>query len=113
MIGTIKEEILKSLFKVYTAYRILDAQDRLVATSEKVEWLSTDIVLRDPSGRVVAEVRRGFTENLLRLTDRWDVSIRDPQAVDPRMVVMIAAYKSSVDNDRRKEEPRKSSDDGK
>ena len=69
--------------------------------------------LRDPSGRVVAEVRRGFKENLLRLTDRWDVSIRDPKAVDARMVVMIAAYKSSVDNDRRKEESRKKSSDDK
>ncbi|MCX5790156.1 MAG: hypothetical protein NTX64_16860 [Elusimicrobia bacterium] len=112
-IGTIKEDILKSLFKVYTQYQILDAAGKPIATSEKVEWLSTEIVLRDPAGRVVAEVRRGFKENLLRLTDRWDVSIRAPKAIDSRLVVMIAAYKSSVDNDRRKEQSRKSSDDDK
>ena len=112
-IGTIKEDILKSLFKVYTQYQILDAAGRPIASSEKVEWLSTEIVLRDPSGRVIAEVRRGFKENLLRLTDRWDVSIRDPKAVDARMIVMIAAYKSAVDNDRRKEQSSKNSDKNK
>ncbi|MBI5210456.1 MAG: hypothetical protein HY927_10845 [Elusimicrobia bacterium] len=108
-IGTIKENIFKSLFKVYTSYNILDGQGRVVAESEKVEWLSTQMALRAPDGRVVAEVRRGFKENLFRFTDRWDVTIRDPKAVDPRLVVMIGVYKSSVDNDRRK----KASEDGK
>ncbi|MBI4676007.1 MAG: hypothetical protein HY748_00300 [Elusimicrobia bacterium] len=102
VIGTIKENILKSLFKVYTSYNILDGQGRMAAESEKVEWLSTEMVLRQPDGRVVAEVRRGFKENLLRFTDRWDVTIRDPKAVDPRLIVMIGVFKSSVDNDRRK-----------
>ena len=108
-IGTIKENILKSLLKVYTSYSILDSLGRVVAESEKVEWLSTQITMRAPDGRVVAEVRRGFKENLFRFTDRWDVTIRDPKAVDPRLVVMIGVYKSSVDNDRRK----KAADDGK
>ncbi|MBI5623623.1 MAG: hypothetical protein HY924_07595 [Elusimicrobia bacterium] len=109
VIGTIKENILKSLFKVYTSYNILDAQGRVAAESEKVEWLSTEIVLRSPDGRIAATVRRGFKENLFRFTDRWDVTISDPKAVDPRLVVMIGVYKSSVDNDRRK----KASDDDK
>lgn len=108
-IGTIKENILKSLFKVYTNYSILDSGGRVAAESEKVEWLSTQITMRAPDGRVVAEVRRGFKENLFRFTDRWDVKILDPKAVDPRLVVMIGVYKSSVDNDRRK----KASDDSK
>lgn len=102
-IGTIKEDILKSLFKVYTLYKILDANGKEIATSEKVQWLSTEIILRDPAGRVIAEVRRGFKQNLFRLTDRWDVNIHDAQAVDSRLIVLIAAYKSSVDNDRRNE----------
>jgi len=106
-IGTIKEDIIKSLLKVYTHYRILDARDNVVATSEKVEVLSTQILLRDTSGRIVAELRRGFAENLFRLTDRWDVRIYDSESVDPRLLVMIAAFKTSVDNDRRKEEQRR------
>jgi len=103
-IGTINEDVIKSLFKVYTHYRILDAQDNVVASSEKLEALSTVVLLRDNSGRIVAELRRGFTQNLLRLTDRWDVRIYESDSVDPRLLVMIAAYKTSVDNDRRKEQ---------
>ncbi len=102
-IGTIKEEILKSLFKVWTTYRILDASGKQVASSEKVEWLSTEITLKGPDGRGVALLRRGFKENFFRLTDRWDVTVYDAAAVDSRMLVMIAAYKTSVDNDRRRE----------
>ena len=82
-----------------------------MATSEKVEWLSTEIVLRDGQGRAAAVVRRDFGTNIFRLTDRWDVTVNDDKAVDSRLLVMIAAYKSSVDNDRRKEESRRKSDD--
>jgi len=100
-IGTIREDVLKSLFKVYTLYHVLDASGREIATSQKTDFLSTEIVLRDPSGRVVAEVRRDFKTNFFRLTDKWDVTIVDPAAVDPRLIVVIGAYKTAVDNDRR------------
>ncbi len=106
-VGTIKEDVLKSFFKVYTLYHVLDGSGREVATSEKTDFISTEIVLRDPSGRVVATVRRDAGANLFRLTDRWDVTISDPAAVDSRLLVVIAAYKTAVDNERRKEEREK------
>ncbi|MBI4348282.1 MAG: hypothetical protein HY553_15685 [Elusimicrobia bacterium] len=102
-IGTIKEEILKSLFKIWTTYKILDPQGRQLASSAKIELFSTEITLKRPDGRAVALLRRGFKENFLRLTDRWDVTVQDASAVDPRMLVMIAAFKTSVDNDRARE----------
>ncbi|HBL17263.1 MAG TPA: hypothetical protein DD417_11100 [Elusimicrobia bacterium] len=108
-IGTIKERILKSLFKVYTNYSVLDASGREVAKSEKLDWLSTEFTLRTPSGAVVAQIRRDFMGNLFRVTDKWDATVREPKAVDPRLLVMIAAYKTSVDNDRRREEASKKS----
>lgn len=100
-IGTIKEEILKSLLKVWTTYKLLDANDRQVASSEKVELFSTEITLKAPDGRSIALLRRGFKENLLRFTDRWDVSVYEPGRIDSRLLVMITAFKTSVDNDRR------------
>ena len=103
-IGTIKEEILKSLFKVWTTYRILDANGNQIASSEKVELFSTEITLKAPDGRSIALLRRGFKENLLRFTDRWDVTVYEPGRIDSRMLVMITAFKTSVDNDRRAEE---------
>ena len=106
-VGAIKENILKSLFKVYTTYSILDANGREIAISEKVQWISTDLVLRRPGGAPVAELHRPW---LNFLSDNWNVKIRDHAAVDARLIVLIAAYKTSVDNDRRNEESRKSSD---
>lgn len=107
-IGAIKENVLKSFFKVHTTYSILDAQNREIATSEKVEWVSTNLTLRRPDGATIAELHRPW---LNVLSDNWTVTIRDHAAVDPRLIVLIAAYKTSVDNDRRAEDSRKSDDD--
>jgi len=106
-VGAIKENVLKSLFKVYTTYSILDGQNREAATSEKVEWVSTNLVMRRPDGATIAELHRPW---LNVLSDNWTVKIRDHAAVDSRLIVLIAAYKTSVDNDRRAEESRKSDD---
>ena len=108
-LGAIKEQVMKSFFKVYTIYSILGPDGRQTAVSEKVEWISTDVVLRRADGRTIAELHRPW---LNFLSDNWEVKIRDHQAVDARLLVMIAAYKTSVDNDRRREARRKS-DDGK
>jgi uncharacterized protein YxjI len=109
-IGAIKENVLKSFFKVWTTYSILDARGQEVAVSEKVEWISTDLVVRRRDGGVVAELHRPW---LNVFSDNWTVRIRDHASVDSRLVVLIAAYKTSVDNDRRAEEDSKKSDDDK
>lgn len=97
-IGAVKEQVLKSLFKVHTTYSILDAADREVAVSEKVDWISTSVTLRKPGGSVIATLERPW---LNLLSDTWTVKLHDRAAVDARLIVMIAAYKTSVDNDRR------------
>lgn len=103
-VGAIKENVLKSLFKVYTQYSMLDAQGAEIATSEKVDWISTDLTIRRPDGRVIATLHRPW---LNILSDKWTVKIADHAAVDSRLIVIIAAYKTSVDNDRRENERRK------
>ncbi len=97
-IGTIKEQVLKSLFKVYTTYSIQDASGNTVAESEKVQWLATKFTLRDRKGYVVARIERPWL-NVLR--DRWTVKISDHKAVDSRLLVMIGVFKTDVDNQRR------------
>ncbi|HAZ08310.1 MAG TPA: hypothetical protein DCZ01_07285 [Elusimicrobia bacterium] len=103
-IGAIKENVLKSFFKVYTQYSMLDSQGAEIATSEKVDWISTDLTIRRPDGRTVATLHRPW---LNIFSDNWTVKIADHAAVDSRLIVMIAAYKTSVDNDRRKEREEK------
>jgi uncharacterized protein YxjI len=100
-IGGIKEQVFKSFFKVYTVYSILDAQGQEIATSEKVDWLGTKVTLSDHQGRQIATLQRPWI-NIF--SDHWDAKVYDPKAVDSRVMVMIAAYKTSVDNDRRAEE---------
>ena len=92
--------MLKSLFKIHTTYSILDASDREIAVSEKVDWISTSVTLSKPNGGVIATLKRPW---LNILADSWTVKVADKSAVDPRLIVMIAAYKTSVDNDRRAE----------
>ena len=109
-VGTIKENVMKSWFKVWTTYSILDARNAEVAVSEKVEWISTDLLIRRPGGGEIASLHRPW---LNVFSDNWAVKIRDHAAVDSRLIVLIAAYKTSVDNDRRAEEDSKKKDDDK
>jgi uncharacterized protein YxjI len=112
-IGTIKESLSRKiadallfggkLHGVYTRYHVLDPFGDIVAESAKVQILSTEFSLYDGHGREAASVRRSLLRNFYRLTDRWDVIVRDHSVVDTRLAVMIAAYKSSMDNERRKQ----------
>jgi uncharacterized protein YxjI len=95
-IGTIKEEVLSSLFKTWTTYRILDANGNQIAESHKTEWIDTDITLNAPDGKVVAKLHRGW---FTKFGDSWTVDVTDPR-VDPRLAVMIAAFKTAADNDK-------------
>jgi uncharacterized protein YxjI len=107
-IGAIKENVLKSFFKTWTTYSILDGQGKEIAVSEKVEWISTDLAIHRPDGRAIAELHRPW---LNILSDNWTAKIHDRTAVDSRVIVMVAAYKTSVDNDRREEDSKKKGDD--
>ncbi len=94
LIGTIQEKIFKSLFKVSTEYSILDANGREIATSDKLELFSTKFTLKDKAGNIVIEMKRPAF-NLI--SDNWDVKVRDSKAIDPRIVVMIPAFKTAAD----------------
>lgn len=105
-IGSVKEQVFRSLLRVRTLYSVLDPSGREIATSEKIEWLAASFTLRRPDNRVVATLRRDWP-SILR--DIWRVRVSDPSAVDSRLLVMLAAYKTSVDNDRAAEERKSSS----
>lgn len=98
-IGSIKEEVFKSLWKVHTTYAILDAAGKEVAKSTKVDWIGTEVTLT-AGGRQIAKLKRPW---LQWLSDTWEVEVNDAKAADSRLIVMIAAYKTSVDNARRRE----------
>ncbi len=96
-IGTIKENILKSMFKTYTTYSIEDASGEIVAISKKVSWLATSFSLKTPEGKDIAKMKRPVINFF---GDKWKMQIENHKQVDPRLYIMIAAYKTSADNQR-------------
>lgn len=107
LIGRIEERVFRSLLKIDTLYNIYNGSGQLVAESEKFDFFTTHFTLREPgTRRTVAELRRGWW-NPIR--DTWEVTLSKDNGIDPRVVAMIAAYKTSVDNDRKSESS--SSDD--
>ena len=80
----------------------------LVAKSVKTEFLSTDITLKTPDGRIAAILHRPAFNFP---TDSWQVTSLNRDAVDSRLIVMIGAYKTSVDNVRASSSSSSSDDD--
>ena len=97
LIGEIHEKVFNSLFKVKTSYTIRNSKGEKIAQSEKVDWVSTSFTIKDKDGRTLLKMDRPW---MSFPADRWSVRLYDSEIVDPRLSLMIAAYKSSVDNDR-------------
>lgn len=97
-LGKIKENVFQSAFKPYTNYTIYDPAGQSIGTSKKIEWLNTDFSIADANGHTVAHMHRPWI-NWLR--DQWSVDVDRNSKIDPRLLMMIPAYKSSVDADRK------------
>ena len=97
LLGGIKEEVTKSMFKTWTSYSILDPANAVIARSKKVEFFGTDVTISSPAGEVLVTISRPAVN---WVSDTWNVSIKKPGVIDPRMVVVIGAYKTAVDNER-------------
>lgn len=95
-VGTVKEQVAQNLLSIDTTYSISDANGNKLAESIKYEWLTvTDIKLQDAKGGVIIQIKRPATV----MGDVWDVNIYQHSQVDPRLVVMIAVFKTDSDND--------------
>jgi len=103
-LGTFKKEIITSLlgFGVTNRYSLLDGQGNTIGTSDKSQFLATDMTLKDNSGATIAIAHRPWFN---WFGDKWDVQILEPGVVDPRVVAMLPAFKTAGDN-------HKSSDSG-
>jgi uncharacterized protein YxjI len=98
LIGTIKEEVFQSLFRPMTLYKILDAKGNEIATSEKLESFSTYFTIKNKQGQEVAEMRRPFIN---WFSDKWEINIQNSNGIDPRILVMIPAFKTAADAERK------------
>lgn len=103
-IGKIKEKVLSSMFKTYTSYIIYDKNDKVIWNSEKVEFWVTTIKIKDPKGNIIFTLKRGLF-NIF--TDDWSVEKNKEKAIDDRIVVFIAAFKTISDQEKEREEKEK------
>jgi uncharacterized protein YxjI len=95
LIGSIQEKVMNSMFKVYTEYKILDANGKLIAQSSKMEvGKATTFNISNSSGKQVCSMKRPFI-NIL--SDSWDVQFYGDN-IDRRLILFIPAYKTSRDN---------------
>lgn len=83
----------------YATYEIKDANNKTVLESERFTVLSTEIKIAkagDPS-QVVATLKRSFTGAIAN--DKWTVEILQPNQIDARFSLFIAAFKTLADNE--------------
>lgn len=105
-IGAIKEQIFPAMITggIYSVYTFLDDQNQITARTQKVELVSTsfDIFTAQAPQTQVATVTRSFLGKLFN--DRWSVNVYNNSAVDKRILIMLAAFKTSMDNDQARQD---------
>lgn len=105
-IGTIRQtwesvggSILQNLalgHSVFTRYEILDANENIVATSDKVDFFRTTLEVKDETGHAGT-----FSRRALRLKDNWTYATDGDAQIDRRVLSFMAAYKTMADLKKR------------
>lgn len=96
-IGSIEEEVFKSLFKVHTEYRIFDKYGKQIAVSEKFDVISTNFEIYDMSNNLICKIKRPMINVF---SDSWNVKMYGNN-VDRKLLLFIPAYKTCRDNDKK------------
>lgn len=91
VLGTLKQEIFQGGLAT-TVYSVWDGAGREIAKSEKVSWGATKFTLKSGS-RVIATI-----EKTSFLPAAWSVDIHVQDVVDPRILIVIAAFKTHADD---------------
>jgi hypothetical protein len=100
LIGVFKENFENSIrtMKIQTIYSLMDASGQLVAQSEKLDILGTDIVFYNDSKEGIAILSRPL---LRRPIDKWVLNLNGDSQIDSSVFFFAAAYKTSADRKRR------------
>lgn len=103
-VGSIQERIFSRWGKTWSGYNITDASGKVIASSDKSEWMGTRITITANDGTKVAVLDRPW---LNPISDTWAIKVLKKGAIDERMLVMIAAFKTIADNDKKPESSKK------
>lgn len=104
IIGTVRENIISSLLGYFTSYDVLDAGGNIIGGTEKSEFFATNFTVSANNREKLMTMRRpAITLGI----DVWSIEIFNRNIVDPRIITMIPAFKTSADNKRREEQAKK------
>ncbi|HMY51580.1 MAG TPA: hypothetical protein PK671_01460 [Candidatus Obscuribacter sp.] len=96
-VGSIEERLFSRWGRTWSGYDINDARGNKIASSDKTEFMGTTITLTAPDGTKLAKLDRPWVNVM---GDSWGIKVLKPGAVDNRILVMIAAFKTAADRDK-------------
>ena len=95
-IGSVEQEILESMFSAYSIYSIKDASGRVVAESDKLDFLTTTVEIEDNEGGSISMSKKYFS-----IGASWDVNINT--TIDKRLLIFIPSFVTSAQTKKSEE----------
>lgn len=95
-IGSVEQEVLESMFSVYSIYSIKDASGKVIAKSDKLDFFTTSVEIEDNDGGLISMDKEYFS-----IGDSWSISINSN--IDKRLVIFIPSFITSAQSKKSEE----------
>lgn len=92
-IGSVEQEIIESMFSMYSKYSIKDANSKVIGKSDKLDFFTTNVDISDMSGGQIT-----MSKAYLSIGDSWEVNINS--SIDRRLVIFIPAFISLAQSEK-------------
>jgi uncharacterized protein YxjI len=92
-IGSVEQEIIESMFSMYSKYSIKDASGKVIGKSDKLDFFTTNVDISDMSGGEIT-----MSKAYLSIGDSWEVNINS--SIDRRLVIFIPAFISLAQSEK-------------
>ncbi len=92
-IGSVEQEIIESMFSMYSKYSIKDANGKVIGKSDKLDFFTTNVDISDMSGGEIT-----MSKAYLSIGDSWEVNINS--SIDRRLVIFIPAFISLAQSEK-------------
>ena len=96
-IGSVEQEIIESMFSMYSKYSIKDASGKVIGKSDKLDFFTTNVDISDMSGGQIT-----MSKAYLSIGDSWEVNINS--SIDKRLIIFIPAFISLAQSEKSEEE---------
>jgi len=95
-IGSVEQEIIESMFSMYSKYSIKDANGKIIGKSDKLDFFTTNVDISDMNGGSIT-----MSKAYLSIGDSWEVNINS--SIDKRLIIFIPAFISLSQSEKSEE----------